>query len=75
VPVSNTKKDRFLASWIGSMECLTNTFSSGLCFIHAPASQKHIFLPQGLPEEEEEEEETAHSFSVSSATRAAIYGF
>jgi hypothetical protein len=56
------------------MKCLTNTFSSGLCFIHAPASQKHIFLPQGLPEEEEEEE-TAHSFSVSSAVTTAIYGF
>jgi len=53
-----------------------NTFSSGLCFIHSPASQKHIFLPQGLPEEEEEEEEeTAHSFSVSSATGTAIYEF
>jgi len=58
------------------MKCLTNTFSSGLCFIHAPASQKHIFLPQGLPEEEEEEEEeTAHSFSISSAVTTAIYGF
>jgi len=69
VPVSNTKKDRFLASWIGSMKCLTNTFSSGLCFIHAPASQKRIFLTQGLPEE------AAHSFSVSSATGAVIYKF
>ncbi|MHC4157740.1 MAG: hypothetical protein ACYSSO_01550 [Planctomycetota bacterium] len=60
------------------MKCLTNNFSSGLCFIHAPASQKHIFLAQGLPEEEEEEEEeeeTTHSFSVSSATIIAIYGF